>query len=88
MLEGRSVSNLFSVLIPLTFLFGGILVIITAFRGRTGGQQEHPMKAKLSEEEFRRFRRREILIGCISGLGMSAFGGWLLWHWLYGATVR
>ena len=76
-----------TLLIPLTIIFGGILCEVTAIRGKTG-KGEHPRKQTMREEAFRKFRNNEIILGSIVSLGMIAFGGWLLYCWLFGPIER
>ena len=79
--------RLMTLAIPLLFIFGGIFTFITAIRGRLD-RGEHPRKASMSEEAFKKFRKNEILIGTVFSLGMITFGGWLLYCWMFGPIER
>ena len=78
-----SFERLILLLIPLLFIFGGIYTWITAMRGRIG-KGENPLKKQMTEEAFRKHRKREIISGTVVSLGMIALGAWLLYHWIFG----
>lgn len=86
-MEQDVVERLFTLAIPLLFIFGGLWCGVVAIRGRTG-KGEHPRKGTMSETAFKNFRKNEIVIGLIVSIGMIAFGGWLFYCWMFGPVER
>ena len=87
MAEENPIMRLLTLLIPITFIFGGIWCEILLIRGKSQGVM-HANKETMTPEQYKRYRKNELIIGSIVSIGMVIFGGWLLYHWLFGPTER
>ncbi|MCQ2408106.1 MAG: hypothetical protein MJ065_06215 [Oscillospiraceae bacterium] len=85
--QNDPVMHWLSLAFPVLILFSGVLTLVTALIG-SPKQYEDSKYPQVREQITRWGKTKTRIIHAVVSLLLLAFGGWLLWHWIYGATVR
>ena len=85
--QNDPVMHWLSLAFPVLILFSGVMTLVTALIG-SPKQYENSKYSQIREQIARWGKTRTRIIHAAASLPLLAFGGWLLYCWLFGPVQR